>query len=296
MAAHILHSLRIDYPDRYLAAVGLLVAVGKQDHTARLHWTSDGWGVLTTDIDLQSAMRSAAAQSAQAWDSPEWKAAADQSQFARMCYGQEKFAESLHVSARVASSTATEHGDMTMIPRMVEIRMRRPGVRTRAIDRIAEWIDAPAPLYEDNHGMMGLSPRAFQAHAYNWMAPVDDTRVGCSVTLWLIGEALELYHTLPSRRPPYTSTGQVTAGWLNQWEFRWPQWMEPLSVDSLRGLVTTPYLFRNHAEDIADTIGPTPREFFTTCDVRQVWRCVRQHRGHNRGGLMGYGVAAIVLE
>lgn len=291
MHTYTLHSLRIDYPDRYLAAIGLLSIVGRADPSARMHWIT-GAAVLQTEFELPDLMHGAAVSSADAWQSPAWQEEAGHSHFSRLCMGQEKFTEGLQLAAAVVAGD-----DRT---RAAQQRAHRPGsARGAKHDRIREWIDAPAPLYEDNHGMMGFSPRAYQPHAYHWIAPANDPRSGCSVTLWLIGECLDVYTTIfstdyelnPARRR------WMTVGWLNQWEFRWPQWTHPLSLDTVRSLVNSAHLLAKQPHEKLGQTDQTAalwlREAASVCCV---WRSTRQHRGHNRGGLMSYGVSAMNLE
>jgi hypothetical protein len=98
--------------------------------------------------------------------------------------------------------------------------------------------------YEDPQHSLGLDPATERLHALRARSPTKDTNEGVTAAVWLAFEALPLFPCFLSRGALAT-TGFHTHGrtrrdrttWLT-----WPVWESPVSLDTLRSLLSLPEL------------------------------------------------------
>jgi hypothetical protein len=95
--------------------------------------------------------------------------------------------------------------------------------------------------YQDEQHSMGWDPNTERMAALRHIAPTKEKAKSVRAAVWLAAEALPLFPTAAVESP--RGVRLETTGFSRQrseWRFRWPVWIQPVGLDTLRSLLSDP--------------------------------------------------------
>jgi hypothetical protein len=118
------------------------------------------------------------------------------------------------------------------------------GLRTKSPQELFEEALFGPWRYEDPQHSLGLDPSTERLHALRARSPTKESSEGVTAAVWLAFEALPLFPCFFSRGRLLT-TGFRTHGATRRdrtTSLTWPVWEPPVSLDTLRSLLSLPEL------------------------------------------------------